>query len=72
VTRRLLPAVLLALVVCASAVSAQGLPGAAPTSPAQPEAPKDLLGRSTPRGAVLGFLAAVVRRAYLPGTGASP
>ena len=37
---------------------AQGLPGAAPTAAAQAEPPKDVLGRSTPRGTVMAFLAA--------------
>jgi hypothetical protein len=29
-----------------------------PTAEAQPEAPKDTLGRNTPKGAVMGFLSA--------------
>jgi MscS family membrane protein len=35
---------------------------AAPAPPAQPEAPADSLGRDTPRGTVLGFLAASRKR----------
>ena len=58
VTRRVPWALVLALAVCAPIVHTQGLPGAAAISAPQPEAPKDLLGRSTPRGTVLAFIAA--------------
>jgi MscS family membrane protein len=50
---------LLALVLHSTAAHAQTMPGAAPAAtPAQTEPPKDALGRTTPRGAVLGFLSA--------------
>ncbi len=50
---------LLALVLHSTAAHAQTMPGAAPAAtPAQIEPPKDALGRTTPRGAVLGFLSA--------------
>jgi len=39
------------------------IPGTAPAS-AQPEAPKDSLGRTSPRGTVLGFLAAAQKGDY--------
>jgi MscS family membrane protein len=39
------------------------VPGAAPV-PSQPEAPKDSLGRTSPRGTVLGFLAATQKKEY--------
>ena len=39
------------------------IPGTTP-APSQPEAPKDSLGRSTPRGTVLGFLAAAQKGDY--------
>jgi MscS family membrane protein len=58
VIRRLLCACGIALVLAATA-AAQGIPGISSPAPApQAEAPKDPLGRSTPRGTVLGFLAA--------------
>jgi MscS family membrane protein len=45
--------------ICAAAWPQASIPGAA-TAPAAPaEVPKDPLGRSTPRGTVIGFLAAV-------------
>src|SRR5271169_2030810 len=37
---------------------AQFQPSPSPAPAAQPETPKDALGRNTPRGTVLGFLAA--------------
>jgi MscS family membrane protein len=46
---------LCATFICATARAQPGLPSPAPTA-AKPEAPKDVLGRSTPRGTVLGFL----------------
>jgi len=45
------------LLFCATAGAQPRLPGSASIS-AQPPAPKDVLGRSTPRGTVLGFLLA--------------
>jgi MscS family membrane protein len=43
---------------CASAPAQQGTSTSSPTPNAQPEAFQDTLGRTTPRGAVLGFLSA--------------
>ncbi len=37
-----------------------------PAAEAQPEIPKDTLGRNTPRGAVLGFLTSSSTVAFLP------
>jgi MscS family membrane protein len=45
------------LLFCAAASAQPGLPGSTP-APAQPEPPRDSLGRATPRGTVLGFLVA--------------
>lgn len=45
------------LLFCATANALPGGPGAPPT-PVQSAAPQDLLGRTTPRGTVLGFLLA--------------
>lgn len=43
----------------------QALPtGNTPAPPTQPEPPKDSLGRTTPRGAVMGFLAAARKQEY--------
>jgi MscS family membrane protein len=56
----LLVACVIAVVLPMVAVRAQPLPGAAP-APAQPEPVRDALGRSTPRGTVLGFLDAARR-----------
>jgi MscS family membrane protein len=50
--------VALGLVAPAAAQVPAGTPAAAPTAPPSPEAPKDVLGRSTPRGTVIGFLGA--------------
>jgi MscS family membrane protein len=53
-----------ALLVSAAAARGQNVPGAASTpapAPAQPQSPEDALGRSTPRGTVLGFLSAARR-----------
>ena len=51
---------------CVAAWSQAALPKAAPASaaPAQAEAPKDSLGRTTPRGTVLGFLTAARDKNY--------
>jgi len=46
-----------ACLLCASAWGQAGTPNSIP-APAQTEAPKDALGRTTPRGTVLGFLSA--------------
>ena len=60
-------ALLLTFVLLARAVSAQPPPASAqpPTAqqpaPPQPQRPQDALGRSTPRGTVLGFLSAARR-----------
>ena len=48
---------LLALLCCFPTWAQMHKPAPAPP-PAQPELPKDLLGRTTPRGTVLGFLSA--------------
>lgn len=45
-------------------VSGQGSAQTQATTPAQPEAQKDALGRTTPRGTVLGFLGAARRGEY--------
>jgi MscS family membrane protein len=46
---------------CASAPAQQGTSTSSPTPNAQPEAFQDTLGRTTPRGAVLGFLSAEIK-----------
>ncbi|HTF65927.1 MAG TPA: hypothetical protein VK638_24885, partial [Edaphobacter sp.] len=43
---------------CVPAWAQFGIPAKASAAAAQSEAPKDALGRTTPRGAVLGFLSA--------------
>jgi MscS family membrane protein len=48
----------LVLLVCVPVLAQLGIPAPSLTA-AQPEVPKDSLGRTTPRGAVLGFLSAV-------------
>jgi MscS family membrane protein len=59
VTAHVLGACVVALVLSPVEAPSQTMPGAAPAAaPTQPEPPKDVLGRSTPRGTVLGFLAA--------------
>jgi MscS family membrane protein len=59
VIARVLGVCVVALVLSSADVHAQTIPGAAPAAaPAQTEPAKDALGRSTPRGTVLGFLAA--------------
>ena len=45
-------------VLSSAAIAGQGSPQTPPTAPSQPDAPKDALGRITPRGTVLGFLSA--------------
>jgi MscS family membrane protein len=57
VTRLPTGACLLSLVLlfCIPAWTQLGIPGTAPAA-GQPEVPKDALGRTTPRGTVLGFL----------------
>ena len=50
----------LSLLFCLPALAQLHKPPSAPAA-AQPEVPKDSLGRSTPRGAVLGFLGAARR-----------
>jgi MscS family membrane protein len=59
VTRRHIGTYLLALVLlfCVPAWTQVNIPVPAPPA-AQPEVPKDALGRTTPRGTVLGFLSA--------------
>jgi MscS family membrane protein len=58
-TTHLLGACVVALVLFSIDARSQTVPGAAPAAaPAPAEPPKDALGRSTPRGTVLGFLAA--------------
>jgi MscS family membrane protein len=59
---RLLGPLALAVVASAGAALAQTVPAAsAPVAPAGPEVTRDLLGRSTPRGTVIGFLGAARR-----------
>ncbi len=56
-----LGACILAVLVSTHVTAAQGLRGAAsatPAAPAQPEPATDALGRTTPRGTVVGFLSA--------------
>src|SRR5262249_40057878 len=57
VTRRLLGASAIALIVMSARIEAQ-LPGLSAPAPPAAEAPKDSLGRSRPPRAVLGVLAA--------------
>jgi MscS family membrane protein len=52
---------MLLLVSTSSAMLGQGPAGAPPASPPTAHAPKDALGRDTPRGTVLGFLTAARR-----------
>jgi MscS family membrane protein len=47
----------LSLLLCVPAWAQLGIPSSSPTA-AQPQFPKDLLDRTTPRGTVFGFLAA--------------
>jgi MscS family membrane protein len=47
----------LVLLFCVPVLTQVAIPTSAPTT-AQPEVPKDALGRTTPRGTVLGFLSA--------------
>lgn len=49
------------LLLCLYASALQGLGGKSAPSESESESPKDTLGRDTPRGAVLGFLAAARR-----------
>ena len=59
---RLVGVCVVALVLSSIDLRSQTVPGAAPAAaPTQPEPPKDVLGRSTPRGTVLGFLGAARR-----------
>ena len=53
---RLLRVGLVLVVFFSATVSGQGSPDTQTPAPAQPEAPKDALGRNTPRGTVIGFL----------------
>lgn len=53
----------LVLLFCVPVRTQVGTPAPSPAPP-HPEAPKDLLGRSTPRGTVLGFLSAAHKRDY--------
>ena len=53
----------LVLVLCSSSLSQSILPGAT-SPPPQPEVRKDSLGRTTPRGTVLGFMTAVHKGEY--------
>ena len=55
---RALRASLIVCVLASAVASAQSLPTAASPPAQAAEAPKDPLGRSTPRGTLLGFLAA--------------
>ena len=47
----------LVLLLCVPVWTQAGIPPSTPTAP-QPEVPKDALGRTTPRGTVLGFVSA--------------
>lgn len=47
----------LVLLFCVLVWTQAGIPPSTPTAP-QPEVPKDGLGRTTPRGTVLGFVSA--------------
>ena len=55
---RVLGGCLVVVLLFSATGSSQVSPQAQSQAPAQPEPPKDALGRSTPRGAVLGFLSA--------------
>lgn len=56
--------IILILLPCGTGWGQIPVPGANSSSPAQPETPKDSLGRTTPRGAVLGFLAVARKGEY--------
>lgn len=55
---------LVAFVVSSPVAGKQTSPAPTPPAPAAPEAPRDALGRSTPRGTVLGFLSAARKGEY--------
>jgi MscS family membrane protein len=57
-------ALLLLLLLSGMAVWPQVVVPGTVTSPAQPEIPSDSLGRTTPRGAVFGFLSASQKKEY--------
>jgi len=61
VTAPILVVCALAMALDASRASAQNTSGREAAAPAQQQAPEDALGRSTPRGTVLGFLSAARR-----------
>ena len=65
IARRLGAVVILGgLLAAESAWTKQATPPAPASAPAQPEVPKDSLGRTTPRGTVLGFLTAAGKGDY--------
>src|SRR5260370_29797253 len=53
----------LVLLFCAPVWTQVGMPSSAPTA-SKPEAPKDVLDRTTPRGTVLGFVSAARKGDY--------
>jgi MscS family membrane protein len=61
---RVLSVCLCACLLSAMTALAQAPPSGAPAPPSQPETPKDALGRTTPRGTVLGFVNAARKGDY--------
>jgi MscS family membrane protein len=61
---RVLSVCLIACVLSAVSALAQTPPSGAPAPPSQPEKTKDALGRTTPRGTVLGFVNAAHKGDY--------
>src|SRR4051812_6961108 len=52
------------VVLCRASISGQGPSQTQPSAATQAESPRDALGRSTPRGTVLGFLSAARKGEY--------
>src|SRR4029453_9003785 len=65
ITLRVVLIAVLAVLLASSPLAQSGPARGATAEPAQQEDPEDALGRSTPRGAVLGFLSAARRGDYV-------